>query len=307
MIIVLVAALGLVFGSFINALVWRLRQQDKLAAPDDPDTVVIPAKAGIQSKKSLSDTAFGRTSHLAPRASKTEDYSIMHGRSMCPSCHHTLAAKDLVPLFSWLSLRGKCRYCHKPISWQYPFIELLTATLFAVSYLLWPLEFDTFGIVRFALLLVYVVFFVALSVYDWHWQELPDRLVWPLVGIAVTEAVLIAVWQQNIRSALIALLAGGILFGLFWLIFQISKGNWIGGGDVKLVLALGIIVGTPLNGFLVIFIASLIGTIASLPTLLRHKTARNVHVPFGPALLLAAYIVYFAGESLVSWYQGLLY
>lgn len=231
----------------------------------------------------------------------------MHGRSMCPDCHHVLAAKDLVPVLSWLLLRGKCRYCHTPISWQYPLVELLTATVFVISYLLWPLEFDTFGIVRFALLLVYVVFFVALSVYDWHWQELPDRLVWPLVGIAIAETAFIAVWQQNIRSALIALLAGGILFGFFWLIFQISQGNWIGGGDVKLVLALGIIVGTPLNGLLVIFIASLIGTLVSLAMMLRRKKVRNVHVPFGPALLLATYIVYFAGESLVSWYQGLLY
>lgn len=302
MVIVLVVALGLVFGSFINALVWRLRQQDELTQTGDVDTSssrhaelvsASPKKAtGSRNKFVMTDG---------------EDYSILHGRSMCPQCHHVLAAKDLVPVLSWLLLRGKCRYCHTPISWQYPLVELLTATVFVISYLLWPLEFDTFGIVRFALLLVYVVFFVALSVYDWHWQELPDRLVWPLVGIAIAETAFIAVWQQNIRSALIALLAGGILFGFFWLIFQISQGNWIGGGDVKLVLALGIIVGTPLNGLLVIFIASLIGTLVSLPMMLRRKKVRNVHVPFGPALLLATYIVYFAGESLVSWYQGLLY
>lgn len=306
MIIAILVVLGLVLGSFVNALVWRLRQQDLQA--DDSKVSSSPQKRGSSHKKSV-NVAKGGGSWVPDQVGNDggEDFSILHGRSMCPHCHHTLAAKDLVPVLSWLLLRGKCRYCHTPISWQYPLVELLTATVFVISYLLWPLEFDTFGIVRFALLLVYVVFFVALSVYDWHWQELPDRLVWPLVGIAIAETAFIAVWQQNIRSALIALLAGGILFGFFWLIFQISQGNWIGGGDVKLVLALGIIVGTPLNGLLVIFIASLIGTLVSLPMMLRRKKVRNVHVPFGPALLLATYIVYFAGESLVSWYQGLLY
>ena len=60
---------------------------------------------------------------------------------MCPDCHHTLAAKDLIPVLSWLSLGGRCRYCRKPISWQYPLVEVLTGALFALSYLAWPLGF----------------------------------------------------------------------------------------------------------------------------------------------------------------------
>lgn len=280
MIIFGIAILGLILGSFVNALVWRLRQQDVQSA--------MPSRK----KKKSSDA---------------EDYSIMHGRSMCPDCHHTLAAKDLVPVLSWVLLSGKCRYCRKPISWQYPLVELLVSAAFALSYILWPLELDAYGITRLAVGLVYVVFFVALSVYDLRWQELPDRLVWPLVAIAVCEAAFIAIWQQNIQSFLWASLAGTLLFGFFWVIFQVSGGRWIGGGDVKLVLALGVIVGTPLQAFLVIFIASVIGTLASLPMLLSHRPTRGLQIPFGPALILATCIVYFAGAAIITWYQGLLY
>ena len=280
MIIVTLAVLGLIFGSFVNALVWRLRQQDLQSSPPSP-----------KKRKSI----------------EHEDYSIMRGRSMCPDCHHTLAAKDLVPVLSWVTLGGKCRYCRKPISGQYPLVELITAALFALSYFVWPLELDAYGITRLTIWLVYVVFFVALSVYDLRWQELPDKLVWPLVGIAVCESVLIAIWQHSLHSLLWTWFAGAILFGLFWVIFQVSGGNWIGGGDVKLVLALGIIVGAPLQAFLIIFIASVIGTIASVPMLLSHKSKRGLQVPFGPALLFATFVVFFAGAAIISWYQRLLY
>lgn len=305
MIVATLIVLGLVFGSFVNALVWRLRKQDELAYPElkDGEEAVVSTGAGGAAERSPE-----KRKMISQQAQKDngENYSIMHGRSMCPDCHHTLAAKDLVPVLSWLALGGKCRYCRKPISWQYPLVELLTAVLFAASYLLWPLELDTYGITRLVVWLVYAVFFMALSVYDFRWQELPDRLVWPLVGIAVSEAVLVAFWQQNMQSFLLAALAGCLLFGLFWIIYQVSKGEWIGGGDVKIVLALGIIVGTPLQAFLIIFIASVIGTIASLPLLLGNKRARGAQIPFGPALMLATCIVYFASTSIIAWYQALL-
>jgi len=104
MIVVVLVVLGLCLGSFVNALVWRIHEQDRLTG---------------KKKK--------------PHKKQLDRLSILHGRSMCPDCHHELKPKDLVPLFSWLSLHGKCRYCHKPISWQYPVVELLTAGLFVFS------------------------------------------------------------------------------------------------------------------------------------------------------------------------------
>src|SRR5690606_2157613 len=103
MIIIFLAILGLCVGSFVNALVWRLRMQES-------------------SGKKKSDRKM----------------SISRGRSMCPHCRHELSAVDLVPVFSWLFLGGKCRYCRKPISKQYPLVELVTSILFIASYVFWP-------------------------------------------------------------------------------------------------------------------------------------------------------------------------
>src|SRR5690348_8244818 len=116
MIVLLLGALGLGLGSFVNALVWRLHEQE--LAEEEPKHKRAKGKARQLSAKEL---------------------SIVSGRSMCPDCHHELAPQDLIPVLSWLWLRGKCRYCSKPISWQYPLVELVTAALFIVSYLSWPL------------------------------------------------------------------------------------------------------------------------------------------------------------------------
>src|SRR3989344_6490262 len=125
MIVAILIVLGLAFGSFVNALVWRLHEQEERAKSKEQ-----------RRKKGKAKNTAKLSSHTSVLSSK--DLSILKGRSMCPSCKHGLAAKDLVPVLSWLTLRGKCRYCHKPISIQYPLVELITATLFVISYLLWP-------------------------------------------------------------------------------------------------------------------------------------------------------------------------
>jgi prepilin signal peptidase PulO-like enzyme (type II secretory pathway) len=140
MIIVFLCGLGLIFGSFVNALVWRLAKQEGLDAGEPTPK---KPKAKTSAKKSVATT----------------DYSITTGRSMCPQCHHTLAAKDLVPVLSWLSLRGKCRYCGQPISRQYPLVELLTGLLFMVFYLGWPFSLSGLHLVQFVYGLIYIVFF----------------------------------------------------------------------------------------------------------------------------------------------------
>lgn len=285
MIYLVLGAVGLIFGSFVNALVWRLRKQDELAHPD------MVEKEDRRLNKALID----------------KDLSVSHGRSMCPHCHHTLAAKDLVPVFSWLLLRGKCRYCHAPISWQYPVVEMFTAVLFVLSYMWWPYGFDTVGWLRLALWLVCVVGFVALIVYDILWQELPDRIVWVLAGLAVAQTVLLALFNHDWHGMLWPILGVGIISGLFWLLFEMSHGNWIGFGDVKLGVALGLLAGTPLAAVLVIFFASVLGTIASIPVLIIKKQTMKLHIPFGPFLIAGLTIVYFFGEAIISWYTGFVY
>lgn len=277
MIIAMLGILGVIFGSFVNALVWRLHEQELL---------------------------LGKTTKAARK--RRQELSIAKGRSMCPHCGHTLSPKDLVPVLSWLVLGGKCRYCRTPISWQYPAVELLTGALFALSFAAWPLDLHGAGLFQFGCWLVFLVGFVALAVYDLHWFLLPDRIVLPLSLLAVLQTLVVALWGHSLAQLYQPLLAAAIIFGLFWLLFQASRGAWIGGGDVKLAICLGLLASTPLKSFMVIFFASLLGTLVSVPMLLRGKKSLKLQIPFGPYLLAATIIVVLYGTAIADWYQRLL-
>lgn len=278
MTIAILILLGLCFGSFVNALVWRLYQQD------------LPKK-----KRAASDV----------------ELSISKGRSMCPHCKHTLAAADLLPLFSWLFLRGKCRYCHKPISWQYPLVELLTAVLFVMSYAFWPstLNSQPSTLVPFAIWLVALVGLMALTVYDLRWMLLPNRIVYPLIVLAAFKVLAVSIFfDGGLRAFIDGALALAIAGGIFWVLFQLSDGKWIGGGDVKLGFALGLLLGSPALAFLMLFVASLLGTLMALPGLVTKRLDRTSKLPFGPFLIVATIIVQLFGRAVLDWYtQATLY
>ncbi|MFZ1249564.1 MAG: prepilin peptidase [Candidatus Saccharimonadales bacterium] len=289
---------GVLLGSFINALVWRLHEQGKRRSW----SLDLRSKKGnAQSSSSVKSPS---SKLQAPSSSK--DLSILKGRSMCPQCHHVLAPRDLIPIFSWLTLRGRCRYCAKAISVQYPLIELLTGFLFTLLYSVWPMSFSGVHLVHFTYGLVYVVFFVALALYDMKWFLLPNKLVYPLTAVAASEVLVVALWSHTL-VALWNPSAGAVLvFGLFWVLYQVSKGRWIGGGDVKLAIALGLIAGTPLRALLVVFFASLVGTVISLPLIVKGKNGMTQQVPFGPYLLAGCMIVLLFGARIVEWYQRIL-
>lgn len=265
--------LGLAFGSFVNALVWRIFQQD------------LPKKK---------------------RAASDKDLSISTGRSMCPSCKHTLAWYDLLPVLSWVTLRGKCRYCQVAIGWQYPLVELATAGVFVGSYVYWP--YSLTGILEqtlFALWLIAVVLFMALLVYDIRWMLLPNRLIFPLITVAWAYAVVhIILADQPLKAVLESLCAVAVAGGIFYVLLQISDGKWIGGGDVKLGLALGLLLSTPQQSFLMLFLASVLGLLASLPALALHKYNLTSRIPFGPFLITATILTVLFGVSIVDWYSA---
>lgn len=224
-------------------------------------------------------------------------------RSECVHCHHELAPKDLVPVLSWLWLRGKCRYCKKPISVQYPLVEALTALLFVSSYAFWPFVLEGWQVLIFGLWLVILVGLVALLVYDMRWMLLPNKLVFPLMVLAATMA-LVRVGSstepaKTVLDVVLAVLVGG---GIFYAIFQISQGKWIGGGDVKLGFLLGLIVGTPAKSLAVIFLAAILGSLVSLPLLASKKLKRTSLIPFGPFLIAAGILVFLFGSQMIDWY-----
>ena len=295
MIIALLVVLGLCFGSFVNALVWRLHEQERYT------TILDELQIGKQTKAKLAKSATLRA--------KVADLSITKGRSMCTDCGHTLAWYDLLPLFSWLAVGGRCRYCHKLISWQYPVVELLTAAIFVFSYAYWPQALIGQGIFDFAVWLIASTAFMALSVYDFRWMILPNVIVYPLMAVAFIQRLIDTVFfGAGVKALLLSFAAALIGGGVFYVLYQLSDGNWIGGGDVKIGFALGLFVGTPYLALLLLMLASMLGIIGALPAIVfgRMKLKRNLQIPFGPCLMAACFILVLFGAPLVLWYSRLL-
>ena len=288
MIIIVLILLGLCFGSFVNALVFRLHKQSKKRSVNGSLESVRK-----KLKKQITENRLQKTQNR---------YSILTGRSMCINCKHELKAIDLIPIFSWLMLAGKCRYCKKPISWQYPCVEIFTAVVFVLSYIFWPTDFNSIEYAIFGLWLACLVGLTALIVYDIRWMILPNRIVLPLYFLGLGIIILRLIQNPEVLTLyqnLTAILVGG---GLFYLIFQVSKGKWIGGGDVKLGFLLGALVGRPDLAFLMLFFASLFGCLYVIPTLISKKLNRSSRVPFGPFLILATIVVVLFGSEIIFWY-----
>lgn len=266
MLIVALIFFGLCFGSFVNALVWRVKQNSK-------------------------------------RNIKTK-LSIWNGRSMCPHCKHQLAAKDLVPVFSWLYLRGRCRYCKKPIE-DTPLVEVGTAAVFALSYLYWPYSLQGGQIVLFIAWLVASVGLMALLVYDLKWMLLPNKIIYPTLAIAVIGKLiyLIGYEDNKLHSALMWLLSVLVASGIFWILYVVSSGKWIGYGDVRLGLITGTLLQTPLKSLLMIFIASVIGCLVMLPIIFAKKRQLSASIPYGPFLITATWICGLFGQGIIDWYK----
>jgi leader peptidase (prepilin peptidase) / N-methyltransferase len=272
-IVAILIWIGLCFGSFVNALVWRVHE--------------------LEIKRTLTKVQKKRLSPI-------------RGRSMCGHCRHELAWYDLLPVISWLLLRGRCRYCGKKID-DTPLVEALTAVVFVGSYLAWPYGWGLAGVTLFVLWLVFLTGFMALTVYDLRWMELPNKIVYPLIGLAVIQVIFRATQGDGLHVVAGAVLGFLVIGGLFYGLFQLSGGKWIGGGDVKLAFMIGPLVGGPALSVMVIFLASVLGTLISLPLLAKQSLRVTSRIPFGPFLLLATALVYLYGESFLDWYtRGLL-
>jgi leader peptidase (prepilin peptidase) / N-methyltransferase len=226
-------------------------------------------------------------------------------RSECTNCGHKLGVKDLIPVLSWISLKGRCRYCKKAISPQYPLVEALTGLLFMFSYVFWPLGFGPAGTAVFMLWLFMLTLLVALSVYDLRHMLLPDKLV-KLAGLTTISYIVVQFTQQPPVGVLIASLAGLISFGgLFYILYQVSGGRWIGGGDVKLGFVLGAWLGSVILSMLSIFLASVAGSFAALVLALQGRATRKTRLPFGPLLIGGFILSFFFGERLIAAYLEL--
>jgi prepilin signal peptidase PulO-like enzyme (type II secretory pathway) len=232
---------------------------------------------------------------------------IVNDRSECEACHHKLAWYDLIPLVSWLTLKGRCRYCKKQVRAELPLTELLMAVLFVGSYMVWPYSLEVFGgQVLFGLWLVALVLLVILFIYDLKWLLLPDKVVFPLIGVGLLMAIVRTTMSPDVVGSLLGnLYAMVILSGLYLVLFVVSRGKWVGFGDVKLGLFLGLGLGEWQLAFLSLFLANFLGCIIVVPGMLLGKLTRTSRVPFGPFLIAGFLVTVLWGQRLIDWYLGL--
>jgi len=261
---------GLIIGSFLNCLIWRLHKKES-----------------------------------------------MMGRSYCPKCLQKIFWYDNIPLFSFAFLGGKCRHCRKKISWQYPLIELTTGVLFVVAFLLnfqFSPEASGFNTISndsifqflnpiFAINLLRDWYIIAIMtiifIYDLRWYLILDIVTLPAcVVIFLLNLALGITWQNMLIS--------GIIGGSFFLIqFLISRGKWIGGGDIRLGLLMGITLGWPLV-LVAILLAYFVGSLVGVGLILNKKKQWGSQIPLGIFLSTATIITLFWGEAIINWYLNLL-
>lgn len=288
MIVLILVIVGLALGSFAGAQVWRLRARQLVF--DQANGEKVDAKE-MKRLKPLSNA------------------SVKTDRSQCLSCGHTLRWYDLIPVVSWVSTGGRCRYCKKFIGWFEPLMEIGLATFFVVSYLLWPVPLE--GVIAIVLFLLWLLAGVGLAIlcgYDAKWSLLPNVIMFPLIAVAVIFAGLrIVISTDPLAATLDTLGAIGILAGLYLLLWIGSKGRWIGFGDVKLGLVLGLLLGEWKLALLALFAANLIGTLIVVPGMMSGKISRSTRVPFGPLLILGFVIAAWWGSALMEWYFTALF
>lgn len=221
--------------------------------------------------------------------------NFLKGRSFCPHCKHILNWQDLIPVLSFLILKGKCRYCQRKISFQYPLVELSTG----ISFLL------IFNSQNFPFSIFYFLitgFLIIIFVYDLKHYLIPDSVIYPAIGTAFLYQ-LFRIWNLGHWDLFrISDLGFGILPSLFLLaIILLSRGRWMGLGDFKLAILMGLILGWP-KVLVALFLAFFIGAVIGVSLILAGKKTLKSEVPFGPFLVTGTLIAVLFGEKLINRY-----
>jgi len=218
--------------------------------------------------------------------------SIVSPPSHCTVCNRKLGVLDLIPVFSYLFLKGKCSGCGTKISSIYPIMELLTGILFVLSYAMLGFSGELIIAILFMSLLVII------TVSDIAYMLIPNKVLLPFAVVLFGARLFIPLepWWDSLLGALVG-------FGVLYLIAVVSKGG-MGGGDIKLFFVLGLVLGT-INTLVTLFLAALIGSIVGIILLKKTGKGRKTPIPFGPSIAIAAIIAYFWGADFVNWYGNL--
>lgn len=223
------------------------------------------------------------------------------GRSMCFSCGKTLHWYELIPVFSFFAQRGKCRKCASKISWQYPIVEVLTGTLFALSVLYFmPLLYISlpYLILNTVYLILVFSILVAITIYDFHHKIIPNEFVYTFILVSIA-GLFIPTGLNSVYHEWYNIFAGVLIAVPFVLIWLVSKGKWMGLGDPKLMLGMGTVLGLS-QGIAAIVVSFWIAAAVGILLIITKKAGRKTEVPFAPFLVLGFAIVIFCKLNLVG-------
>lgn len=223
-------------------------------------------------------------------------------RSRCPKCHTVLRPSELIPVVSFFVLKGKCRGCGKSISWQYPLVELAMMVFLLLSYWVHGGAGAVFGpdwlfFVRDA---VFVSALIVIFVIDYQDMVVFDSVTLPMVVIAGAFNIFLG---ASILNLLLAILVGA---GFFLFQYVVSKGRWIGGGDIRIGAMMGAMVGFP-GVVAVLLISYVIGAFYAIGLIILKKTTWKSQLAFGTFLTVATSIVLFFGDQIWNWYGNLFF
>lgn len=268
-----VALFGLLVGSFLNVVAYRLPIMMQLRWREECDELMGSEAPDVPSPFNLS----------VPR-------------SACPKCGHQITAAENIPVISYLLQGGKCRGCSTRISVQYPAVELLTGIVSIVV----AMKFGFTWQCLFALILCWTL--IALAMIDLKTQLLPDDLTLPLLWLGIIVNIPEHGLFTDLKSSVIGAVAGYLIL---WIVFQVFKlitgKEGMGYGDFKLLGALGAWMGWQVLP-MIILLSSLVGTVVGIALALAKRKAEGAPIPFGPFLAAAGFIALIWGEQLTRWY-----
>lgn len=270
--VVAAGVLGLLVGSFLNVVVYRL-------------PIMLERQWQADAHAAL---------HPEAEPPPAEPFNLVVPRSRCPACGHRIAWWENLPVLSWLLLRGKCSACGSPISWRYPAVEAATALLTAAVVWRWGLGWDT------ALWIALLWALIALALIDADTTLLPDDLTLPLLWLGLLgQAVL---HPDRLGSAVWGAAIGYVsLWAIYWAFKLLTAKEGMGYGDFKLFAALGAWFGAAAL-LPIILIASIVGAVIGVALQLARRHPRGRPIPFGPFLALAGLIALYLGpQTLVGW------
>ena len=220
------------------------------------------------------------------------DKGVVTGRSFCPNCKKLIIWKDNIPIISFLLLKGKCRQCKKPISFQYTLVEILSLLSFLLIYYFYGISITTLLLIILALIFI-IIFFIDLK----HFI-IPNTLTFPLMILGFIKSFipnLDEIFPNYIDSLIGGLFGYGIIWSIIFFYKQVRKKDGMGLGDAKLFAVIGFWFGWISIPF-VIFLSSIIALLSVIPDLIKNSKKMTTQIPFGPYIIIGT-LVYLLFES----------